>query len=113
MSTGLILATAGPTTSSSNGPSLANLWAPPVFGAGLAAVIVILAGIFAWGMSSWPKFRWWLGGRCMPVSRFTRAANHQAASGEIARHARSSEVPPANPMPIEEARGVIGRLVGA
>lgn len=47
------------------------------------------------------------------VTRFTRTANHQAASGEIARHARSSEAPPANPMPIEEARGLIGRLVRA
>ena len=47
------------------------------------------------------------------VTRFTRTANHQAASGEIARHARSSEVPPANPMPIEEARALIGRLAGA
>jgi hypothetical protein len=47
------------------------------------------------------------------VSRFTRTANHQVAGGEIARHARSSEVPPANPLPIEEARGLIGRLVSA
>lgn len=47
------------------------------------------------------------------VSRFTRTANHQAAGGEIARHARSSEAPPANPMPVEEARGLIGRLAGA
>jgi hypothetical protein len=47
------------------------------------------------------------------VSRFTRTANHQAAGGEIARHARSTEAPPANPMPIQEARGLIGRLVGA
>jgi hypothetical protein len=47
------------------------------------------------------------------VSRFTRTANHQAAGGEIARHARSTELPPVNPMPIEEARGLIGKLVGA
>lgn len=62
MSAGLIMVTAAPTTPSSNGPSLANLWAPPVFGAGLAALIVIFAGIFAWGMSNWPGFGWWLVG---------------------------------------------------
>lgn len=62
MSAGLIAVAAAPTTSSSNGPSLANLWAPPVFGAGLAALVVILAGFFAWRMSAWPKFRWWLVG---------------------------------------------------
>jgi hypothetical protein len=62
MSAGLIAAAVDSTTSTSNGPSLANLWAPPVFGAGLAALIVILAGIFAWGMSDWPGFGSWLKG---------------------------------------------------
>jgi hypothetical protein len=60
MSAGLIVVAAASTTSSPNGPSLANLWAPPVFGAGLAALIVIFAGLFAWGKSNWPGFRSWL-----------------------------------------------------
>jgi hypothetical protein len=47
------------------------------------------------------------------MSLFTRTANHQKAAGTGARHARLSTDPPAMPMPIEEARAVIGRLVSA
>jgi hypothetical protein len=47
------------------------------------------------------------------ISRFTRTANHQAASGGNARHARLPQAPPKTPMPIGEAEAMIGRLVGA
>ena len=47
------------------------------------------------------------------MTRFTRTANHQAASGDNARHARLPQAPPPNPMPISEARAMIGRLVDA
>jgi hypothetical protein len=47
------------------------------------------------------------------ITRFTRTANHQEASGADARHARLSQEPPSNPMTIEQARGMIGRLVTA
>jgi hypothetical protein len=71
MSAALIAVTADSTPSASNGPSLANLWVPPVFGAGLAAVVVVLAGIFAWGMSDWPRFGWWLKGSVYAGSAWT------------------------------------------
>jgi hypothetical protein len=45
------------------------------------------------------------------MSRFTRTANHQAASGSESRHARSSEQPPEDPMTVGEARTMIRRLV--
>ena len=45
------------------------------------------------------------------VNRFTRTANHQAASGTESRHARSSEQPPKDPMIIDEARTMIRQLV--
>ena len=44
---------------------------------------------------------------------FTRTANHQAASGRAARHARLREQPPKNPMPIQEARSMIRQLLVA
>jgi hypothetical protein len=44
---------------------------------------------------------------------FTRTADHHKASGVDARHARSNNQPPNNPMGIEEAREMIGRLLGA
>lgn len=46
-------------------------------------------------------------------SLFTRTANHQAASGKASRHARAAQEPPGNPMTIEEARAMIGRLLTA
>ena len=45
------------------------------------------------------------------MSRFTRTANHQAASGSGSRHARSSEQPPKDPMTVDEARTMIRQLV--
>jgi len=71
MSAGLTVATGSSTTSASNGPSLANLWVPPVSGVGLAALIVIVASILAWRMSAWPKFRWWLLGSVYAGSAWT------------------------------------------
>jgi hypothetical protein len=47
------------------------------------------------------------------MTRFKRTANHQAASGGNARHARLQEAPPPNPMPTSEARALIGKLVDA
>jgi hypothetical protein len=47
------------------------------------------------------------------MTRFTRSANHQAASGDKARHARLGEAPPDKPMPINEARATMGNLVNA
>lgn len=44
---------------------------------------------------------------------FTRTANHPAASGADARHARSRQAPPRNPMTIEEARTMISQLLAA
>ena len=57
----------------------------------------------------------------VPRSRtrlFTRTANHPKASGDAARHARSNEQPPTNPMSLDEARAMIrtlgpGRTTGA
>jgi hypothetical protein len=40
------------------------------------------------------------------MSRFTRTANHQAASGD---NARLAQAPPKNPVSIGEARAMIGR----
>jgi hypothetical protein len=47
------------------------------------------------------------------MSRFTRTANHQAASGSESRHARSSEQPPKDPMTVDGARTMIRQLVAA
>jgi hypothetical protein len=47
------------------------------------------------------------------MSIFTQTANHQNASGDHSRHARSSAQPPANPMPIAEARAMTRSLVAA
>ena len=47
------------------------------------------------------------------MTRFKRTANHQAASGDNARHARLSATPPPNPTAIGEARALIGKLVNA
>ena len=44
---------------------------------------------------------------------FTHTANHPEASGDGGRHARNKEQPPKNPMPIEQARDLISRLVRA
>ena len=45
------------------------------------------------------------------MSRFTRTANHQTASGPESRHARSSGQPPKDPMTVDEARTMIRQLV--
>jgi hypothetical protein len=47
------------------------------------------------------------------LSVFTRTACHPAAAGPQARHGRSRQDPPPNPMPIATARDLIGRLVHA
>jgi hypothetical protein len=44
---------------------------------------------------------------------FSRTANHPDASGADARHARSRQAPPKNPMTIEEALTLIRRLLVA
>jgi len=49
-----------------------------------------------------------------PAARlFARTANHPEASGEAARHARSTQQPPSKPMTLSEARGMICSLVTA
>jgi hypothetical protein len=45
------------------------------------------------------------------MSLFTRTANHEKASGPDARHSRSKQDPPKNPMTIEEARRLISALI--
>ena len=45
------------------------------------------------------------------ISLFTRTACHPAAGGSDARHGRSRQDPPKNPMPIAKARYLIGSLV--
>lgn len=47
------------------------------------------------------------------MTLFARAASHQAAVGDSGRHARLPDAPPPNPMPIGEARALIGKLVNA
>ena len=47
------------------------------------------------------------------MTRFTRSANHQAARGDKARHARLAQAPPDKPMPICEARAKMGNLMSA
>jgi hypothetical protein len=48
------------------------------------------------------------------VTRFTRSSNHQAASGDKARQAPLARAPPDKPpMPISEARAMMGNLVSA
>lgn len=47
------------------------------------------------------------------ISLFTRTACHPAAAGSGARHGRSRQDPPKNPMPITKARDLIGSLVRA
>lgn len=45
------------------------------------------------------------------LSRFTGTANHQDAAGREARHARLATPPVADPMPLEEARALVERVV--
>lgn len=45
------------------------------------------------------------------LSRFTHTMNHPAASGERARHARSSAQPPSNPMSLVEAIRFVSELI--
>lgn len=45
------------------------------------------------------------------MSLFRRTANHEKASGPDARHSRSKQDPPKNPMTIEEARRLISALI--
>ena len=45
------------------------------------------------------------------MSLFMRTANHEKASGRDARHSRSKQDPPKNPMTIEEARRLISALI--
>ena len=47
------------------------------------------------------------------ASLFTRTACHPAAAGPGARHGRSKQDPPKNPMPINKARELIGGLLRA
>ena len=47
------------------------------------------------------------------MTNFTRTADHQAASGDHSRHARSKTQPPPKPMSITEARAMIGNVVTA
>jgi hypothetical protein len=47
------------------------------------------------------------------VSLFARTACHPDAAGPDARHGRSRQDPPKNPMPIHRAREIIGSLVRA
>ena len=44
-------------------------------------------------------------------SRFTLTANHPGGSGDLARHARLSQQPPANPMSVEEGQHFIRHLI--
>lgn len=45
------------------------------------------------------------------IDRFKHTANHQGATGDDARHGHLRAEPPKNPMPIEEARSLIRRIV--
>lgn len=45
------------------------------------------------------------------LKRFRRTANHPESAGDDARHGVSKKQPPANPMPISEARNMIKMLV--
>lgn len=45
--------------------------------------------------------------------RFKQTADHQDASGTDSRHARNKQQPPKSPMPIDQARAMIGKLVTA
>lgn len=45
--------------------------------------------------------------------RFKQTADHQDASGADSRHARNKQQPPKNPMPIDQARAMINKLVAA
>jgi len=45
------------------------------------------------------------------VARFTQSANHPQASGDLARHARMSQQPPADPLTLEEGRQFIRDLI--
>jgi hypothetical protein len=47
------------------------------------------------------------------ITRFTRTANHQAAAGREARHARMAQIPPRDPMTLEEGRVLIRRIVSS
>jgi hypothetical protein len=47
------------------------------------------------------------------ASLFVRTACHPDASGPEARHGRSKQDPPKNPMPVSQARAMIGELVVA
>jgi hypothetical protein len=47
------------------------------------------------------------------VDLFGRTANHPEAAGPDARHARSKQEPPKQPMPIAHARKLISTLVRA
>lgn len=47
------------------------------------------------------------------ISRFTHTANHPGGGGELARHARSRQQPPADPMTVEEGRAVIRELISS
>ena len=44
---------------------------------------------------------------------FKQTADHQDASGGESRHARNKQQPPKSPMPIDQARTMIGKLVAA
>jgi hypothetical protein len=46
-------------------------------------------------------------------ARFKHTADRQDASGADSRHARNKQQPPKNPMSIDEARTMIGKLVTA
>lgn len=45
------------------------------------------------------------------LSRFTLTANHPEGSGDLARHARLGQQPPANPMSLEEGQGFVRHLI--
>jgi hypothetical protein len=47
------------------------------------------------------------------VRLFERTANHQLAAGLDARHATSKKDPPPKPMPLDDARQLIRRVVSA
>lgn len=43
-------------------------------------------------------------------SRFGHSANHHETAGDLARHGRSKDVPPAKPMSLSEARSYVDRI---
>ena len=45
------------------------------------------------------------------LALFRRSANHPDVGGPDARHARSNERPPSNPMTVGQARALIGNLL--